>query len=569
VALRELLVEGFRGIRSARLSLDPATTVLVGENDCGKSSLLEALALVLSPLGDRVPRVQPWQFHREGRDANAACAGPVRIQVTLGETAAGSWDRAELGILAPVLGRKSTDPRALVVELLAEPPVGAQPAAAHWEIRNPAGRGRRSRDDADALEAVRRLNPLVWLRGGALVRPAAPGAGEAAGGPADTIPDAALVLRSYERLLSGETPSHEGEIDSGYAAAERLLAEWAPAARDRRQGTRAAVADVLGRVLELTSAGRPPGASLPGTTAQKLGVLLLTAGLFQQLRAGAAPGMRPIIVIEEPEAGLHPMTLASVFGLLERLSAQKVVTTNSGTLLSAVPLRSLRRLVRDPSGVVGEWRVREGALRKDDLRKVSYHLRARRGTACFARCWLLVEGETEYWILPDLARLLGHDLVQEGVACVEFAQCGLGPLVKLARALGIEWHVLADGDRAGEIYSGLARSFLRGEEASVRISTLDDRDIEHCFWRHGHAPVFERLAGLTAGPGGASPRRVIEKAIDRHSKPGVAFELLAAVAAGPAGAPPPLRGTIETCVALARGAAPGVRPGANAIRPRG
>jgi putative ATP-dependent endonuclease of OLD family len=265
--------------------------------------------------------------------------------------------------------------------------------------------------------------------------------------------------------------------------------------------------------------------------------------------------VRPIIVLEDLEAGLHPMTLASVWGLLERLSTQKIVTTNSGTLLSAAPLRSLRRLVRDADGVVREWRVREGALRKDDLRKVSYHLRARRGAACFARCWLLVEGETEFWILPDLARLLGHDLVQEGVACVEFAQCGLSPLVKLARALGIEWHVLVDGDRAGEAYAALARRFLRGEEESLRLTALADRDIEHNFWRHGHAHVFERLAGVAAGPGGPSPRRIIEKAIDRHSKPGVAFELLASVAvAGPGGAPPSLVRTIEACVTLARGA---------------
>jgi putative ATP-dependent endonuclease of the OLD family len=75
---------------------------------------------------------------------------------------------------------------------------------------------------------------------------------------------------------------------------------------------------------------------------------------------------------------------------------------------------------------------------------------------------------------------------------------------------------------------------------------------EHCFWRHGHARVFERLAGFRSSPA-VPPRRVIAKAIDRHSKPGVAFELLASVAApGSAGPPGPLRRTIETCVALAR-----------------
>jgi putative ATP-dependent endonuclease of the OLD family len=132
---------------------------------------------------------------------------------------------------------------------------------------------------------------------------------------------------------------------------------------------------------------------------------------------------------------------------------------------------------------------------------------------------------------------------------------GLGPLVKLARALGIEWHVLVDGDRAGEAYAAVARSLLRGDETSRRISRLAEHDVEHCFWRHGHARVFERLAGLEARSG-VSPRRVIGKAIERHSKPGVAFELLASVAAaGSAGPPGPLQRTIETCVAVARGAA--------------
>jgi putative ATP-dependent endonuclease of OLD family len=555
--LREVLVEGFRGIRSGRLSLEPKTTVLVGENDAGKSSLLEAFSIVLSPLGERAPRFHPWHFHRRGGDPGAPPLGPIRVQLTFGETRAGSWDHAtEHAALASVLGRASGGARSLVVELGADPAPGADAVVAHWEIRSTSGRP--SQDDPAALNALRRMFPLVWLRGGALVRPAAADdAGKApAEGPAGALSDGELLRRSYERLLSGETRSQQDEVESGYAAADRLLEQWAPAAREWRASARAPVAEILGRGLEPFAAGDPTGAALPGATAGKLGVLLLTASLFRHLPEGAAPGVRPIIVIEAPEAGLHPMTLASVWGLLDRLAAQRIVATYSGTLLSAAPLRSLRRLVRDAEGTVHEWRVREGALKKDELRKVSYHLRARRGAACFARCWLLVEGETEYWILPDLARLLGYDLQQEGVACVEFAQCGVGPLVKLAKALGIEWHVLVDGDRAGQTYSTLARSFLRGEEESRRVSALEERDIEHCFWRHGHAHTLERLAGSAAVAGGASPRRVIEKALERHSKPGVAFELLASVAdAGSAGAPPPLRRTIETCVALARGAA--------------
>jgi putative ATP-dependent endonuclease of OLD family len=46
--LHSLLIRNFRGIRKARLSFDE-TTVIIGENDSGKSSLLDALGKVLLP----------------------------------------------------------------------------------------------------------------------------------------------------------------------------------------------------------------------------------------------------------------------------------------------------------------------------------------------------------------------------------------------------------------------------------------------------------------------------------------------------------------------------------------
>ena len=39
-------LENFRAVKSARISFDP-TTVLIGENDCGRSSIMEAIALAL------------------------------------------------------------------------------------------------------------------------------------------------------------------------------------------------------------------------------------------------------------------------------------------------------------------------------------------------------------------------------------------------------------------------------------------------------------------------------------------------------------------------------------------
>ena len=76
---------------------------------------------------------------------------------------------------------------------------------------------------------------------------------------------------------------------------------------------------------------------------------------------------QPIIAIEEPEAHLHPILLASTWDVIEALRAQTVVTTNSGELLSTVPMKYLRRLVRKDDGVdvhrLGELPARERALR--------------------------------------------------------------------------------------------------------------------------------------------------------------------------------------------------------------
>ena len=156
-------------------------------------------------------------------------------------------------------------------------------------------------------------------------------------------------------------------------------------------------------------------------------------------------------------------------------------------------------------------------------------------------------------MLPELARLCGYDLNLEGVAVVEFAQCGLGPLVKVARELGIEWHVLTDGDRTGRVYADEARRFA-GEEQDWRVTRLRERDVEHCLWEHGYAQVYLAAAGLH-GPAShkLSTGRIIARALKRHSKPFMAFEALAAAAAeGSPGVPGPLRRTIETCVQLAR-----------------
>jgi putative ATP-dependent endonuclease of OLD family len=561
VFLRSLEVENFKGIVSGRLELDD-TTVLIGENDSGRSSLLSALAVVLASGEHDRPSIRRHHFHRP-LDPRAPLQGPIRLRLVFEERSAGEWSEPSLGPLARLLAKPSAGNRRLVVTVQAEAPAGEQEPQVHWRIEAPGGSGEAAQDDAAMLATIRRLSPLVWLQAGMLLGATNVEGVQAAPQPADRhLAELAEEVEShYQSLLAGTSANELAELKAGYEAARELLRQRAEEYHAAGSLSHAPVADVLG-----TRTGpRPAGLRFHGSAAQQIGVLIVTAAVIRQGLGKWAPGTTPLLVVEDPEAHLHLMTLASVWGLIQHVRAQKVVGTQSETLLSAVPLTAIRRLTR-VGGKLHQWRVRPDVLRPEETRKLSYHVRARRGEAMFARCWLLVEGETEFWMMSELARLCGYDLNLEGVAVVEYAQCGLGPVIKLARELGIEWHVLTDGDRTGHDYADEARRFAQGEE-DWRVTRLRERDIEHCFWHHGYPQVYLKAAGWPEPPGHkASPARVIGRAIKRHSKPYLAFEALAAVSAeGSPGVPPPLRRTIETCVQLAREAPQ--RAGAEGPRP--
>jgi len=141
----------------------------------------------------------------------------------------------------------------------------------------------------------------------------------------------------------------------------------------------------------------------------------------------------------------------------------------------------------------------------------------------------------------------------EGIHCVESAQAGLTPLSMVARQLGMGWHVLADGDNAGKHYIQPAQAHLRGAEPRRHLTRLPQRDVETCSWFNGYAELFCRAAGVRGHVPHKAARGVIEHAIRKHSKPGLALLLLDEVnARGPQGVPAPLRHVIEACVQQAR-----------------
>jgi putative ATP-dependent endonuclease of OLD family len=448
----------------------------------------------------------------------------------------------------------------LTMEIKADPVFKEEESQARWRIKIEGKNQMDYTDDPAVLSWIRRLNPVFRIKSGILVDLQLENGGKLE----KDNPVAALnefdgnleekIRQSYQDLISGITQDGNVELQAGYRAALQYLGKVSNLLIQDGLPLEQIIYEILGRRSQKKEHSMKRIVLRHGSAAEKIGMLIFTAAFLQSGSLMADASAEPIIIIEDPEAHLHPMTLESVKLLIERLKWQKIITTQSGNLLSGFALENIRRISRHNGHIRQHW-VKPGNLTSEELRRLSYHVRMRLSTATFARCWLLVEGESEVWLLPHLARLCGYDLSLEGVVCVEFAQCGIAPLIKAARLLGIDWFLLADGDAAGKAYIETAKHFSMqaGEDPANHSMRFREKDIEHHLFFNGYAGVFNEYSGITAHASqNMQPRRIIGRAIHRNSKPFMAVAIVEAIARKDSpGVPPQLRQLIETCVRLA------------------
>lgn len=260
----------------------------------------------------------------------------------------------------------------------------------------------------------------------------------------------------------------------------------------------------------------------------------------------------PILLLEDIESRLHPSFLMTFMSIIENMSMQKIITTNSGDLLSCLSLSDVRRIYKNNDETCTSYRLNESHFSADDLRRLTFHVRITRPMSIFARCWLLVEGETEIWLMLQLASIAGFNLQAEGVRIIEFAQCGSPPLIRVAKQLGINWHLMADGDDAGTKYVKQTKNFVENSQKTAdHVTLLPNVDIEHFLYYNG----FESVYRIESGYGFAQnipDNKIIERAIHRRTKPGLAINVVEkADRLGHEGIPKLLRNMFEKLIKLA------------------
>jgi len=537
--LERIEIRGFRGINRLSLRLDQVTA-LIGENTWGKTSLMRALWCLLGQ--DEVPyQFVPEDFHRP-EDPELSPAVHLQIVLTFREHRPDmSQHASRLARLAAVWVKHKDLLHRIHYRAAADLQIDGSVLSEHGFLDS-NGQPLAPAQPLHLIQLLMLMNPVLRLRDSRANRSTTL--------VTDVWPAGLMALA--DTLADDPQPLPRDELKQGLASLCQLMSHYfssVPPIRPRPRSQREIVmrpASLRG-LGNLTDWARCQDNQVMHLALSGIAGAMLAARGDRQIEAGA----RPILILEDPESRLHPTMLALAWGLLEQLPGQKILTTNSGDLLTSLPLSQIRRLVRQPSET-RSYQLQEDHFSADDLRRIAFHVRINRPMSLFARCWLLVEGETEIWLLSELASICGYSLRAEGVRIIEYAQCGYSPLIKVAKQLGIEWHLLADGDEAGAKYLTGARSLLHGDRERERLTGLPERDIEHFLFMNGFAAVFRREAKI--GPRqSCSPHKIIDKAIRHRSKPGLALAVVeAAESLGADSIPPLLRQMFARVVALAR-----------------
>ncbi|HCG9253337.1 TPA: AAA family ATPase [Vibrio parahaemolyticus] len=224
-------------------------------------------------------------------------------------------------------------------------------------------------------------------------------------------------------------------------------------------------------------------------------LLLLKKSNYQGLKLG---------LIEEIEAHLHPQTQIRLIEAIQKISEENkiqfILTTHSTSLASKVKLHNL---VLCKDGCLYPMGKEYTKLREGDYLFLERFLDSTKSNLFFANGVILVEGDAENILLPSFAKKLGLDLSQYGVSIVNV------------------------GSTAFLRYANI---FLRNDDKKLNldISLITDVDVKPFIYEPKQTKE-EKIEGVTTKieltEGEVEKKRLITKQsiIDKYEAPITAF----------------------------------------------